>query len=393
MTPPNTRSNTLSRRSSDSHYSAAKEGSHSGPSSPMSLPASLPSQRGSSMARASWSLHRDDIPPRPRPRPRTRARTPEGSTAASPSWSPAPASLLLGERMPSPPPPRHLWSPSQDSTSVVMSSSPTDFLDFEADTAAAAKGAEEAQVEADYVETLAKCTVNARYWFVHDQMTYFKVENEKFCVHRHFLERDSVYFQELFAGPLGDYGRTENEAIPLEDVTGAEFECLLDFFYNGMYVHTAFSLAQWVSLLSVSSRLQFELLRNHSIQQIEAHQTPLDPIDRLVLATKYDVPEWLAPAFTALCQRAQPLEEWEAEKIGLRNTVRVAKAREVFRDRVLGVLGSGVPSPAPSPVYSYWRPSGRVPSPVASPTIRVDADRRSDARASRIVDELFFREQ
>jgi hypothetical protein len=45
--------------------------------------------------------------------------------------------------------------------------------------------------------------------------------------------RDSVYFQELFAGPLGDFGVRESEAIPLEEVGIAEFECLLDFFYNG----------------------------------------------------------------------------------------------------------------------------------------------------------------
>jgi hypothetical protein len=60
-----------------------------------------------------------------------------------------------------------------------------------------------------------------------------QVGGTKFKVHRHFLTRDSVYFQELFAGPLGDFGARDNEAIPLEGVTSAEFECLLDFFYNG----------------------------------------------------------------------------------------------------------------------------------------------------------------
>ncbi|KAJ7766344.1 hypothetical protein DFH07DRAFT_352107 [Mycena maculata] len=264
-----------------------------------------------------------------------------GSTAVSPSWSPAPGSLILGETPPESP-----------RLSVDL---------LEEDIS-------------KYADAVAACTANPRYYF-DDQISFFKVENQKYRVHRHFLARDSIYFQELFAGPLGDFGAEESEAIPLEGVGSAEFECLLDFFYNGMYRQSNMSLSQWITLLSISTRLRFDLLRALAIQSIEESPTTIDPVDKLVLAIKYKIPKWLAPAYTALCQRPNCLEEWEAEKIGLKKTVQIARAREAFRD-------GGYRSRAPSPVYC-WRPS--APSPVHSPVIDYNA-----TRAARIVDEVFF---
>ncbi|KAJ6625181.1 hypothetical protein B0H10DRAFT_1634091, partial [Mycena sp. CBHHK59/15] len=160
----------------------------------------------------------------------------------------------------------------------------------------------------------------------------FQVEDTKFKVHRHFLMRDSVYFQELFAGPLGEFGRSESEAIPLESVGSKEFECLLDFFYNGMYDNEALSLKDWTTLLAISTRLQFPRVRAHAIRAIDASPVPLDPVEQLVLAAAYDVPAWRVPAYAALCRRPACLTEDEAERLGLRATVRIARVREAFRD-------------------------------------------------------------
>jgi hypothetical protein len=146
-----------------------------------------------------------------------------------------------------------------------------------------------------------------------------------------------------------------------------------------MYRQSSFSLSQWITLLSISTRLQFDLLRAHAIQSIEDSPTALDPIDKLVLAMKYKIPEWLAPAYTALCQRPNCLEEWEAEKIGLKKTVQIARAREAFRD------ANHHPRVAsPSPVYRRSKKM-LAPSPVPEPVVDYQA-----VRAARIVDEVFF---
>ncbi|KAJ7059168.1 hypothetical protein C8F01DRAFT_1146247 [Mycena amicta] len=276
-----------------------------------------------------------------------------GSTAASPSWSPAAGSLILREVSPAP--------------------SSADLLEEEGDR-------EVAQLQTtatpSYPEMVAKCTVNPRYYF-DDRISFFKVENQKFKVHRHFLVRDSVHFQELFAGPLGDFGDRESEAIPLEGIGSAEFECLLDFFYTGMYRQTNFSLSQWITLLSISTRLRFDRLRAHAIQAIEDNPTELDPIQKIVLAAKYHIPTWFAPAYATLCRRPGCLEEWEADKIGLKRTVLVAKAREAYRV----ALGQMMLTRPPSPLY--W---GRPRDPLLSPMPQ-DLEQ---TKAERIVEEVFF---
>ena len=146
-------------------------------------------------------------------------------------------------------------------------------------------------------------------------------------------------------------------------------------FHLRVYRQNPFSLSQWMTLLSISTRLRFDLLRAHAIQAIEECPTELDPVEKLVLAMKYKIPSWLAPAYTALCQRQNCLEEWEAEKIGLKKTVQIARAREAYRD-----AGAFAAPRSPSPVYRW-----NLPDPSKSPTPDF-----SQVRAARIVDDVFF---
>ncbi|KAF7320580.1 BTB domain-containing protein [Mycena chlorophos] len=287
-----------------------------------------------------------------------------GSTAVSPSWSPAAlaGSLILGE--PSPP-----SSPSAD---LLEEDLPR--MEATQKKIAAGSGG-----------------VNTRYCF-DDGLSYFLVENQIFRVHRHFLVRDSIYFQEIFAGPLGALGEHEREAIPLDGVGSSEFECLLDFFYTGMYTQSAFALSQWLTLLSISTRLRFDRLRTHAIEAIERDPTPIEPVDKIVLATKYRIPSWLPSAYAALCRRPSALEEWEAEKIGLRSVVLIAKAREVYRERAaasqFGGLGQGPTTPS-SPVFSWkFGHAQSLLSPMGtSMAIVTDLEQ---LRAERVVSEVFF---
>lgn len=99
-------------------------------------------------------------------------------------------------------------------------------------------------------------------------------------------------------------------------------------------MHQGFRLQldEWVSLLSISTLFDFATVRSRAIYEIEHAQTRLDPIEKIVLAEKHDIPEWLAPAYEALCRRYEPLEEVEAEMIGYKKTVLLLRAREALRD-------------------------------------------------------------
>ena len=58
-----------------------------------------------------------------------------------------------------------------------------------------------------------------------------------------------------------------------------------------------------------------------------------DPVRKIALANQYNIPQWLPLAILELCKRVTPLEDLEAEALGLRSVVRIARARELARDR------------------------------------------------------------
>ncbi|KAF8888853.1 hypothetical protein BD779DRAFT_434849 [Infundibulicybe gibba] len=131
-------------------------------------------------------------------------------------------------------------------------------------------------------------------------------------------------------------GTCDDRPIELAGVSCSEFESLLNFFYNGMYysqVSRRPGKDELILLLSISSRYDFEEVRRHAIHWMGLLEPPIDSVQRLHLANKFDVREWLAKAYRDICQRDAPLTEAEALKIGLKNTVLIAQAREKIRSR------------------------------------------------------------
>ncbi|KAJ6625177.1 hypothetical protein B0H10DRAFT_1942763 [Mycena sp. CBHHK59/15] len=193
-------------------------------------------------------------------------------------------------------------------------------------------------------------THNAKY-YIDDPMSIFLVENQLFKIHRHFLVKESDVFRWMFLCPPGSSdpdGASDVRAIPLPGVTAAELEALLDFFYTECVTITRrwefqrneAQMQAWIDLLSIATRFDFQRLRECAIGAIEHNLWPgtprrfesIDPIKQIVLAEKHDIPHWLPIAYAALCQRPNPLEEWEAEQIGYRKTTLLARAREAVRD-------------------------------------------------------------
>ncbi|KAJ6588112.1 hypothetical protein B0H19DRAFT_922518, partial [Mycena capillaripes] len=179
-----------------------------------------------------------------------------------------------------------------------------------------------------------------------------------FKIHRHFLRKESEVFNWMFACPPGANdpdGGSDECAIPLPGVTPAEFEALLDFFYDEKFQRYQASMREWIDLLAISTRFDFQRIRESAIDAIEhsrwRHErgvsNVIDPIEQIVLAEKHDISHWLRIAYVAICERGQPLQEWEAEKIGYRKTALLARARETVRDP-----HHHIPSPPPSPCRS-----------------------------------------
>ncbi|KAL4244341.1 hypothetical protein ABKN59_010658 [Abortiporus biennis] len=184
-------------------------------------------------------------------------------------------------------------------------------------------------------------------FYLEDEMSIFLVQNQLFKVHRHFLIRESELFRTMFQLPSGESssqeGTSDDNPIVLPDVTVEEFEALLEFFYDGMHVDSSSrcfvewnplivdaNTIRWKNRLSISTRLQFDRLRDRCIVELGPRSTELDPIDRICLAQRFDIPMWYQVAYEEICARDHPLEVWEAQKIGLETAIRLAKTREAL---------------------------------------------------------------
>ena len=145
-------------------------------------------------------------------------------------------------------------------------------------------------------------------------------------------------------------GLSDDQPIRLPQVTAFEFKTLSRFFYHGCVRHLSFfrrvifeppsrmhsgfvlSSAEWIALLYISSLYDMTKIRQRAIEEIPRCVPPIDPIEKIVQAQKHNIPEWLPSAIKDLCRRRNPLEEWEAVRIGLSITVKIARVREAMRE-------------------------------------------------------------
>lgn len=78
--------------------------------------------------------------------------------------------------------------------------------------------------------------------------------------------------------------------------------------------HCNLPVTHWTSVLSISTKYEFPAIRTRAIAELTK---------QIVLARTHGVPDWLPAAYRRIALRDAPLEEVEAEKLGLRTTVRL----------------------------------------------------------------------
>ena len=213
-----------------------------------------------------------------------------------------------------------------------------------------------------------------------------QVEDCLFRVHRYHLDRESQIFPKS-TGPKDD-------PVELPGVTRAEFESLLNFFYDGcvpykkpsvslahllcvvprMHNETTRPLLFWTLLLSIATRFEMVHVRSRAITEIDVFNPRIDPVDQVVLAVRHDVPEWLPQAYTAICQRADPIEIEDARKLGLETTVLLAKSRETVRNTSKSHVHVDISRP-PSCAPPRWTEDGPTVRNTSKSHVHVDIPR------------------
>ena len=90
------------------------------------------------------------------------------------------------------------------------------------------------------------------------------------------------------------------------------------------------SLTDWITILSISTRLIFEKVRGRAIKEITAQLDQVEPFDLIGLAIKFDVEQWLKPAYRRIVTRSNLITHAEAAKVPFPMAVMLMRSREQF---------------------------------------------------------------
>jgi len=95
-------------------------------------------------------------------------------------------------------------------------------------------------------------------------------------------------------------------------------------------MHTDYkpTVADWIAMLSISTRLIFSKVRERSIAELTTRMEEIDPFDLIGLAVKYDVQQWLKPAYRRIVTKPNLITHTEAEKVPFPMAVMLMRSRE-----------------------------------------------------------------
>jgi len=102
----------------------------------------------------------------------------------------------------------------------------------------------------------------------------------------------------------------------------------LDIRMHDDYVAT---LADWVAMLSISTRLMFEKVRERAIKEITPRLDKIETFELIRLAIKFDVEQWLKHSYRRLVTRAEPITHAESAKIPVHVIIMLTRSREQYR--------------------------------------------------------------
>jgi hypothetical protein len=93
-----------------------------------------------------------------------------------------------------------------------------------------------------------------------------------------------------------------------------------------LYEEIYLSVAQWTDVLDLAHMWDFDQMRKVAIKKLS--EARIDPMQKIVIAHKYEIEEWYEGAYVALAQRDNPLTVEEARTVGFEFAIKMAQVRE-----------------------------------------------------------------
>ncbi|KAF8161498.1 hypothetical protein B0H34DRAFT_381923 [Crassisporium funariophilum] len=170
------------------------------------------------------------------------------------------------------------------------------------------------------------------------------VEHTRFRIHSYFFERESQRFKEIIAAPASiDHARfpdADGPVILLKDVTAPDFSRFLWVFYNRNYSVYKATLPEWTAILKIACEYQFPEVKHLAMRELQQIEIPI--AQRIFLYQSYDAePMYLVPLYVKLCMRDEGPTDEETEKMGMKTSLIIFRARERLRFRPLGAGKDG----------------------------------------------------
>lgn len=88
------------------------------------------------------------------------------------------------------------------------------------------------------------------------------------------------------------------------------------------------TVEEWTSVLNLASLWEFNTIRDLSIERLRGIASP---VDKIILGHRYDLPTWLEPAYTTLCERRDPLTLEEGHRLGTYDIISIGQVRHAIR--------------------------------------------------------------
>ncbi|KAF9073124.1 hypothetical protein BDP27DRAFT_1319445 [Rhodocollybia butyracea] len=160
----------------------------------------------------------------------------------------------------------------------------------------------------------------------------FLVDNRLFQIPMHFLSSQSEVFKGMLEMPLPSDGAIEGMSdespIHLEGVSKQDFRQLLRVLCPPKVIGRleVLSFHEWLSVLKLADQWCMDAVRAHAIEMMT--DIAVDPVEKVVVARKYSISHWIAPALNSILQRSQTLNEKDVGRLGLSTALRLVEIRE-----------------------------------------------------------------
>jgi hypothetical protein len=173
-------------------------------------------------------------------------------------------------------------------------------------------------------------------------LTSWQVDNTLYRLHRYLFSKGSWYLN-LGEQPTHlweskkDFDRFLTILYPSYVLLSLLFtRSLIHQWLSSDYSkHECETAEEWASVLTVADHVGMQDIRRLAISRLAECA---GPVDKIVLGHRYNVTEWLAPAYLALATRTESISAAEGARLGVDALVRLA----ALQDEIYGNLRSYV---------------------------------------------------